>query len=44
MKIAQIVGERNPRSYAYEFQAENDWLGLDADLLHWTKGLRPVQV
>lgn len=49
----QIVGGRNPSRYnngnllssnIFEGREEEfDWIDLEADLYHWTKGLRPVQ-
>lgn len=49
----QIVGGRNSGWYGNgnvdlgnvsDSEQEFDWVDLDADLYHWTKGLRPVQV
>ncbi|KAK4756464.1 hypothetical protein SAY87_006591 [Trapa incisa] len=48
----QIVGGRNSRWYGNgnlelesvsESEKDFDWVDLEADLYHWTKGLRPVQ-
>lgn len=51
MKILQIVGEKTPSWYENGnanskdgCQGEGDWVDLEADLYHWTKALRPVQV
>lgn len=50
-KTLQIVGGKVPswhengNVYSKDgFQGESDWVELDADLYHWTKALRPVQV
>ncbi|KAI4349513.1 hypothetical protein L6164_010094 [Bauhinia variegata] len=48
----QIVGVKSPswsgNGYGNSntidgFEGESDWTGLEADLYHWTKALRPVQ-
>ena len=50
MKILQIVGGKHSGLFvnegldSYGSLVETDWVDLDADLYHWTKGLRPVQV
>lgn len=51
IKTLQIVGGKVPSWHENGnansedgCHGESDWVELDADLYHWTKALRPVQV